>query len=384
MKKAGIDHTVLNADATRTKTYWKWERLYENFQMFKDAVDGNSSLYYELAEQIVDLKPDTVIVGSGDIILSYVCLGNPYSGANLASVLKKAGIKRVLGFGQYVTMWEKWKSYKGYDGILINGPSEKIVDVVCGDNKGVIDLGRFEPNVIPNFDDLVPSNQTSDVVISSVGCKFRCEFCLARKLMPDMKFANVDLFLDDVESRNKKKIFIGDTIFTIDKNRLMEICRRKEERKMNFEFVCESRVDTLTDEVCVTLKKMGCVAVKIGVESVSQVALEGMGKKTDREKCNTAVVLLKKHGIGIIVYAMLGGPGCTNETVEETYNWIKSIEPDWVVVSVWSDDLGSDPKYDAHFNPTGLKKWDVDESWFFKMLELRKNSDVSKVSNLIG
>ena len=79
------------------------------------------------------------------------------------------------------------------------------------------------------------------------------------------------------------------------------------------------------------LKKMkdsGCVEVGIGIESGSQKILDIIKKDTTVEMNSRVIKMCKEMGLIAKAFIMLGLPGETHETLEETRRWILDNKPD--------------------------------------------------------
>ncbi|WP_243678796.1 hypothetical protein [Vulcanisaeta distributa] len=73
-------------------------------------------------------------------------------------------------------------------------------------------------------------------------------------------------------------IVFTDDEFTLGKRFVYEFLRELEERKLDINFSCGSRVDTIDREMMTALKNHGCTALYFGVESGSRTRLIGLVK----------------------------------------------------------------------------------------------------------
>lgn len=394
LKKAGIDHAVFNPEFTGAKTYWRWQRLLDHFDVFKAAVDGISPVFYEVAETVMDMKPKVVILNCADALLASVCLGNPFAAEQMAKIFKKAGVQHVYASGQYATLdADRWSASPHYDGVLIGEPSQSIIGVVQDalegqPRKGKIPMGQMDMSVMPNLDDLYPRGQKTDIVMTSVGCSWTCSFCLTPRVTPKFRYFDPAMVAQDIERRESEKVYFGDMIFPVTKKHVEEVAAALRERHVKKGFTCEARVDTLDPERCAMMKEMGMDACKVGIESVDEEHLKGLNKKSNIEKIEKSFELVRGAGMKFVAYAMLGGPGSSNRSTELTYEWLKAHSPDYVVVSIHADDAvgtqAAESRYDTHFSPVCLAKWGIDEAWFGKYLGLQKDRSASKIASVIG
>ena len=73
---------------------------------------------------------------------------------------------------------------------------------------------------------------------------------------------------------------IRDDNFTLRRERVLEFCRLLRERKLYIMWNCQSRVDTLDEEMVVEMKRAGLEHIQLGVESGSERILAMYDKRT--------------------------------------------------------------------------------------------------------
>jgi radical SAM superfamily enzyme YgiQ (UPF0313 family) len=76
------------------------------------------------------------------------------------------------------------------------------------------------------------------------------------------------------------------------------------------------------------MKKAGCEAVHYGYESGSQEILNNIKKGITLQQSIDATKITKEVGIKIHGYFMIGNPGETAETVKQTIDFAKELDPD--------------------------------------------------------
>ena len=77
---------------------------------------------------------------------------------------------------------------------------------------------------------------------------------------------------------NVKYVWFFDEIFTLNKKRVIEICNKIIEEKVNIKWFCDSRVDLVDKKLLKLMRKAGCIGISYGVESGSQKILDAMNK----------------------------------------------------------------------------------------------------------
>lgn len=175
------------------------------------------------------------------------------------------------------------------------------------------------------------------------GCPYRCSFCNYPFLFNEnsFRYRSALRIADDWENYEKsmgpKIINCLDSLFTMPRKRLFELCEHIQARKLKSRWVCYARAEDLADEeVCKAMKAANILQVQIGLESGSPKILDNMKKHCTLEENIKAVENCRKYGITSVVSLIVGFPGETKETIEETYELIKKTRPDFFFVATFS------------------------------------------------
>lgn len=173
-------------------------------------------------------------------------------------------------------------------------------------------------------------------IFSSRGCPYRCNFCNYPETMSGRIFRrrSIKNFVDEIEYICKnmtyiKEIMIEDDTFTVDKNRVSDICDEIVRRGLKPRWSCNTRVDLPYD----VMKKMhdaGCRLLVVGFESGNQEVLDLTKKGIKLEDSIKFSENAKKIGLKVFGCFMIGLTGDTKETIEQTYQFAKKIYPDMV------------------------------------------------------
>lgn len=84
-----------------------------------------------------------------------------------------------------------------------------------------------------------------------------------------------------------------------------------------------------------TVKEMGCICIRMGVESGNDYLRQKvLNKKVTTEQIKTAAGHIKRHGIKLATYNILGLPGETLDNAIETYKLNKEIGTDFIWCSM--------------------------------------------------
>jgi anaerobic magnesium-protoporphyrin IX monomethyl ester cyclase len=258
----------------------------------------------------------------------------------------------------YVVMGEGERAITQLAKALVNDDltqASAVPGVVCRGNSGTI---INPPVFIENMDEipyparhLLPLEQydrtieflaakPADVMSISRGCVFNCGFCETRKLWGNIcrGFSPQRVIgeIEDLMSRfgTKGIYFINDN-FTLRKEKTKELCNLMIEKKLNLEWVCDTRIDLVDDELLSLMSKAGCKVIWFGVESGSEKVLQRIGRNTKPEQVETAFKLCKKYGIKTACSFMLGLPDETLADMEISLKFAKKLDPDYCMFNIF-------------------------------------------------
>jgi len=131
-----------------------------------------------------------------------------------------------------------------------------------------------------------------------------------------------------VKDFGAKQFTFYDDAFSVNQNRVEEICQEITKRNLKIKWDCETRVDMVSKDLLQKMKDAGCIAVWFGVEAGSQMVIDAMGKGYTLEKIKKAFRMAQEVGLITVASVVLGFPEETPETVRETTKFIEELNPD--------------------------------------------------------
>lgn len=170
------------------------------------------------------------------------------------------------------------------------------------------------------------------------GCPGRCTFCLWPQTMsghnyrvrtPDSVYEELALAKESFPQ--VKEFFIDDDTFTAKPERAVGIARLVS--KLGIPWSSSSRVSTSYDTLR-TLKEHGLRLLMVGFESGSDEILRNIRKGTTTDMARCFMRNCKSLGIAVHGTFMLGLPGETRETIEQTMRFASELAPETLQVSV--------------------------------------------------
>lgn len=217
-------------------------------------------------------------------------------------------------------------------------------EVVCNPPRPLIkDLDRLPfPSrhlfALERYPLYAPNGERMVTVLSSRGCPFNCSYCFKgivgrtyRQRSPDSIIAEIRHLREHYGYRH---VYFIDDLFTIDRRRLTAITERMIAEKLDIRWQCLARVDRVTPETLQLMYRAGCREVHYGIETGNPDMLEALGKRITIEQVRQAVSWTTKAGILAKGYFMLGLPGDTEETMEQTIRFASELELDQAMFSM--------------------------------------------------
>ncbi|MDP7115913.1 MAG: radical SAM protein, partial [Candidatus Woesearchaeota archaeon] len=204
-------------------------------------------------------------------------------------------------------------------------------------------------------------------VMTSRGCPFRCIYCASKTMWSrrarQRSSKNIVNEIEHLLSKyNVEGIMFIDDTFTLNRERVFEICDEIKRRNLKFKLQINSRVNTIDEEIIKALKSVGLIQVTFGVESGSRKILKVLKKDTTPEQAITAFRLCQKHGIGTVANFMIGNPEETLKDIEETVNHAKKLNATFTDIFITTPFPNTELWYMAVKN-----KW-INQSDYSKML----------------
>ncbi len=172
--------------------------------------------------------------------------------------------------------------------------------------------------------------------ITSRGCPYACTFCDAEMTPRQYRSMSVERTVDLVElilrTYDPPQVMFFDDLFTIQRKRVIALCKEIVQRGLSFEWHCESRVDTMDYEMLRWMLKAGCVKIAYGLESGSPRMLTTMKKGVKPEKIIAGARLNRELGMNFKFFILYGFPEERAEDHRITEDIIRQTRPDsmWV------------------------------------------------------
>ncbi|MBN2327321.1 MAG: radical SAM protein [Candidatus Omnitrophica bacterium] len=172
-------------------------------------------------------------------------------------------------------------------------------------------------------------------IVTSRGCPYPCIYCLARAVsgaaVRNRSPENVAAELKEcIEKHGIRDFLFRSDLFTANKRWVLSLCKAIQDARLDIQWSCNSRVDTLNEEMLAEMKKAGCWLIAFGVEHGDPVMLELMRKQVKYENIEPAIHMCRKAGIKSSVYFLIGLPWESRQTFEKTKSFARKLDPDFI------------------------------------------------------
>jgi len=183
-------------------------------------------------------------------------------------------------------------------------------------------------------------------VFATRGCPHDCIFCGSRKIWSrKVRFRSPENVVKEIKTRQAMglgSVSFEDDYFGITKKYVFDLCGAIMEQCPGLKWSCEIHVKLVNDETIAMMKKAGCFSIRLGIESGNNGMLKTIHKNITIEEALSACRTIKRHGIDLHVFYMIGFPQETEETLLDTFEAMKKTRCDLLIYSIFTPYPGTD------------------------------------------
>jgi radical SAM superfamily enzyme YgiQ (UPF0313 family) len=264
------------------------------------------------------------------------------------------------------------QSIDGCTGLALRGPDGKAM--ITADRpliKSLDDLPIPRQHLLPLDRYKMPFLGNRYVwVLTNRGCPYSCTYCFEGVVWgKSVRFRSAESIYQELvylaEHNVHNVLFLAD-LFTYNRKGVIELCDLILARGLKVRWTCNSRVDTIDEEMMIKMKQAGCWLIAFGIESGSQTVLDNVKKDAKVEDAIRTINLCQKHGIKTWGYFIIGLPGENRQTVRETIDLAKKIPLDIALFHVAMPYAGTEFYFQAvangWLNTYDWKHFDMNDS----------------------
>lgn len=325
-----------------------WQEIKKNIEEYKPDVVGITvkSQTFASACMVAKLAKDI----SNDCI---VIIGGPHPSMVGSEVLNCSDIDVfVKGEGEItiVELLSAIRDGKEFDGIkgvgyrkngkVIDNPSRELIT----DLDSLSFPHEVAPAVLKDYEKYPLSAFKN--IFSIRGCPYNCFFCGSRNVWSRMaRFRSIDNVVSEIQGLQKMGINLirfDDDTFGVNKKQIKELCHEIIKRCPDLKWHCEIHVKLVDEPTILLMKEAGCCLIQIGIESGNNETLKEMRKNYTIEESLDACKIIKKFGIELQTFFIVGFPQETEDSFNDTYKAMKKIKSDLIIHSIFTPYPGTE------------------------------------------
>ena len=200
------------------------------------------------------------------------------------------------------------------------------------------------------------------------GCPSQCIYCLTPIISgKNVRLRSVQNVFAEIEECYYKygirNFFFKADTFTIDNEWASELCDKIIGSPLcgKIEFTANSRTKPLSLELLQKMKAAGCFMIAVGFESGSEKTMKLIKKGATVEDSIRAASLIRKAGIPMLGFFMVGFPWETKEDFKQTEKFILKLNPDFIEIHIAMPYYGTELyQYCAEYNTLSDLAWGND------------------------
>lgn len=170
------------------------------------------------------------------------------------------------------------------------------------------------------------------------GCPMDCSYCSTATIEGRaIRMRSPESFVRGIARHVEagfRRFYFVDNTFNLPQAHAREICLRLIESGLPATWRCILYPGEVDPELVRLMRRAGCTEVSLGFESGCERILHCLNKKFGPADIRRAAGMLRDEGIATMGFLLLGGPGETRESVEESLCFVDSLNLDALKVTV--------------------------------------------------
>ncbi|MBP1634098.1 MAG: radical domain iron-sulfur cluster-binding oxidoreductase with cobalamin-binding-like domain [Acidobacteria bacterium] len=170
------------------------------------------------------------------------------------------------------------------------------------------------------------------------GCPNDCSYCstssIQGRTIRRRPPAEVAALVGRLGATGAARFYFVDNSFNIPERHALELCAALSALRPRPAWRCILYPERVSEELVAAMAGAGCVEASLGFESGCKRILREMNKRFTPADVRRTSGLLARHGIRRMGFLLLGGPGETRESVEESLAFAHSLALDDLRVTV--------------------------------------------------
>ncbi len=198
-------------------------------------------------------------------------------------------------------------------------------------------------------------------LITSRGCPFSCTFCDRSTSGRKGRMHSVESVVAhcrELVQRGTRHIMFLDDLFTVRKDRVIDICNAFIDEGFDFSWSCNSHPNLLDLDTMKLMKRAGCWQIAYGIESGSQRVLNVVKREVRLERMHETLRMTRRAGIRARGFLMLGHPTEGIDSLEETACFLRKVELDLCQITKFTPYPGTPAYPTVHQHGQFVEDWE--------------------------
>jgi radical SAM superfamily enzyme YgiQ (UPF0313 family) len=224
------------------------------------------------------------------------------------------------------------RSLDGVPGLYIRGKG------LHGPRTFVKELDRFP---LPSAELIGAGGNVADTWIpvqTRRGCPMKCIYCSTAAIegmrVRRRSIEKVLEWMGVLRSEGFRQFYFVDNTFNLPVSYARALSDRLIHASLDASWRCIVYPWKMDALLASAMAEAGCVEASVGFETGSQHLMAGMNKRFKRQDVQETCALLRRYGIRVMGFLLLGGPGETRESVEESLAFAESLDLDLLKITV--------------------------------------------------
>jgi radical SAM superfamily enzyme YgiQ (UPF0313 family) len=198
-------------------------------------------------------------------------------------------------------------------------------------------------------------------LITSRGCPFSCTFCDRSTSGRKGRMHSVDGVLrlcQMLVDRGVRHINFLDDLFTVRKQRVIDLCHAFLDRGFTFSWSCNSHPNLLDASTMQLMRRAGCWQIAYGIESGSQRVLDVVKREVRIPRMRETLRMTRAAGIRAKGFLMLGHPTEGLDSLAETAAFLRTVDLDLCQITKFTPYPGTPAYPTIHQHGAFVEDWE--------------------------
>ncbi len=203
------------------------------------------------------------------------------------------------------------------------------------DNIDAIPFPAWHLMPIHKYGSDTSSRKNKIIMISSRGCPYNCLFCIKNAKWRTRSPGNI---VDEMEYLHNEHLidefYFIDSTFTVQKERVIAICKEIIKRKLKIVWQCETRLDCINPYMLHWMRMSGCIKILCGIESGDDRILKIIRKGITVKQIKQSIRWIKDARIEVFGSFIIGWPGDTLSSIRKTIQFARDLDLEYAYFGI--------------------------------------------------